>query len=94
MTPTDTTEVTTLFDHLAVVVPCRHCDSTFTVPASLVRESQRVLAKGCSGSTLHECDASFYATLIEPDALDALARAWSAFCRSATTHGGSDLVLR
>ncbi len=93
MITTDTDEVSALLDRVEVVVPCDHCGSTYTVPASLVRESQRLLAEGCSGSSLYECDASFYATLIEPDALDALANAWAVFCESAATHGGTEIVI-
>lgn len=93
MITTDSDEVSALLDRVEVVVPCHHCGSTYTVPASLVRESQRLLAEGCSGSSLYECDASFYATLIEPDALDALARAWAGVCQSAATHGGTEIMI-
>ncbi len=93
MITTDSAEVSALLDHVEVVVPCHHCGSTYTVPASLVRESQRVLAEGCSGSSLYECDASFYATLVEPGALDALANAWAVFCQSAATHGGTEIMI-
>jgi hypothetical protein len=89
----DAAEVSALLDHVEVVVPCHQCGSTYAVPASLVRESQRLLAEGCSGTSLYECDASFYATLIEPDALDALARAWAVFCQSAATHGGTAITI-
>ena len=89
----DTAEVTALLDHVEVVVPCHHCGSSYAVPASLVRESQRLLAEGCSGSSLYECEASFYATLIEPDALDALARALALFCHSAAGHGGTEIMI-
>jgi hypothetical protein len=76
-----------LLDHVEVVVACNTCDATYSVPASIVRESQRILAEGCSGSSLFECDASFYATLIEPEAIETLERAWANFRQSASGHG-------
>ena len=53
-----------LLDHVQVTVPCPTCDESYTVPASVVRASQRVLAEGCTGTSSYECEASFYATLI------------------------------
>lgn len=89
----DTHEVCALLEHVEVIVPCQSCGSTYAVPASVVRESQRMLEEGCSGSTLHECDASFYATLIDAAALDELACAWAAVCESATRHGGTEIMF-
>jgi hypothetical protein len=82
-----------LLDHVEVVVACNTCDATYSVPASIVRESQRILAEGCSGSSLFECDASFYATLIEPEAIETLERAWANFRQSATGHGALGVVF-
>jgi hypothetical protein len=80
--------MTDLLAHLRVEVGCRTCDSTYEVPLDIVRDSQRVLAAGCSGASTYECDASFYAGLVEPAAIDNLARAWAAFVDSAESHGG------
>jgi hypothetical protein len=82
-----------LLDDVDVVVPCNVCSGTYTVPASLVRDSQRLLACGCTGGSLYECTASYLANLVEPDALRELARAWSRFARSASTHGGVGVVV-
>jgi hypothetical protein len=82
-----------LLDHVEVVVACNTCDATYSVLASIVRESQRILAEGCSGSSLFECDAAFYATLIEPEAIETLERAWANFRQSASGHGALGVVL-
>lgn len=82
-----------LLDHVQVTVPCNTCDESYTVPASVVRASQRVLAEGCSGTSGYECEASFYATLIDHDAIESLERVWADFCRSATTHGATDVAF-
>jgi hypothetical protein len=80
--------MTDLVGHLQVAVPCRICDTTYEVPLSIVRDSQRVLATGCSGTSMYECDASFYTSLVEPSAIADLERAWAAFVGSAERHGG------
>ena len=82
-----------LLSRIEVVVACHVCDSTYAVPASIVRESQRILAEGCTGESTFECDASFYATLIEPEAIAELERAWARFQDSATHHGGTRVAL-
>jgi hypothetical protein len=82
-----------LLDHLHVTVPCNTCDESYTVSASAVRASQRVLAEGCSGTSTYECEASFYATLIDHDAIESLERVWADFCRSATSHGATDVAF-
>lgn len=83
-----------LLDHVDVVVACNLCHSTYTVPASLVRTGQQILASGCTGGSLHECVASYYASLVEPEVLDALVAAWATFERSAGGHGGVGVVVR
>lgn len=82
-----------LLDHLQVTVPCNTCNESYAVPASAVRESQRVLAEGCSGTSTYECEASFYATLIDHDAIESLERVWTDFCRSAASHGASNVTF-
>lgn len=57
------------------------------MPAALIAESQRIVAEGCPGSSLHECAPAFYATLIEPVALQSLVRAWEQLQRSARARG-------
>ena len=80
-----------LLEHVLVTVPCNVCDDSYTVPASVVRTSQELLADGCSGTSSYECDATYYATLVEHDAIESLTHAWADFCRSATTHGAVDV---
>jgi hypothetical protein len=82
-----------LLDHVHVTVPCNSCDESYTVPASAVRASQRVLADGCSGTSSYECEASFYATLIDHDAIESLEHVWADFCRNATAHGAISVEL-
>lgn len=82
-----------LLDHVQVTVPCPTCDESYTVPASVVRASQRVLAEGCTGTSSYECEASFYATLIDHDAIESLEHVWADFCRSATEHGAIDVAF-
>jgi hypothetical protein len=76
-----------LLDHVQVTVPCNSCDESYTVPVSVVRASQRVLSEGCTGTSSYECEASFYATLIDHDAIESLEHVWADFCRHATAHG-------
>jgi hypothetical protein len=82
-----------LLAQVEVVVACSVCDSTYSVPASIVRESQRLLAEDYCGESLFECDAQYYATLIEAEAIADLERAWARFQKSATSHGGMRIVV-
>jgi hypothetical protein len=82
-----------LLDHVQVTVQCNSCDDSYAVPASAVRESQHVLAEGCTGTSSYECEASFYATLIDHDAIESLERVWTDFCRSATAHGATRVAF-
>ena len=82
-----------LLDYVQVTVPCDACDESYSVAASAVRASQRVLAEGCSATSSYECEASFYATLIDHDAIESLDRVWADFCRNATTHGAIGVEL-
>ena len=93
MMPTCDDATADLLGHLAIEVECCTCNTTSEVPAALVRDSQRLLAEGCSGTSLFECDASFYATLVAPDAVAALEHAWLAFRRSAASHGGTRVMV-
>lgn len=68
--------MTDLLKHVAVEVHCDQCGD-FTVRADVIAESQRLLAQGCPGSS-YECPPTLFATLLEPSAIDALQRAWSA----------------
>jgi hypothetical protein len=82
-----------LLSQVEVVVACNICDSTYSVPASVVRESQRLVAEDYCGESLFECDALYYATLIEAEAIADLERAWARFRESATSHGGMRIVV-
>ena len=77
-----------LLSQIEVVFVCNTCDSTYSVPASIVRESQRLVAEDYCGESLLECDALYYATLIDAEAIADLERAWAHFQESATSHGG------
>jgi hypothetical protein len=46
-----------LLDHLELILPCNVCGTTYTIPASLVRDSQLAIAEGCSGSGAITCEA-------------------------------------
>jgi hypothetical protein len=82
-----------LLSQIEVVVACNICDSTYSVPASIVRESQRLLAEGYCGESRFECDALYYAMLIEAEAIADLERAWARFQKSATSHGGMSIAV-
>lgn len=82
-----------LLSRVEVVVCCNICQASYAIPGSMIRESQRLLAEGCTGTSLFECDASFYATLIEPEVIANLERAWASFQQSATSHGGIGVAL-
>lgn len=82
-----------ILDEVDVIVRCDLCHTTYPVRASVIRDSQRVLAEGCTGGSLYECTASYMATLVDPDALGDLARAWQRFEWSATGHGGVGVVV-
>jgi hypothetical protein len=82
-----------LLSAIDVVLTCSKCDATYSIPASFVRESQRILAEGCTGSSPFECNASFYANLIDPQVIAELERAWVSFQQSASSHGGIGVDL-
>ena len=82
-----------LLSHVEVEVGCNTCQTSYSVPGALIRDSQRILAAGCTGTSLFECDASYYATLIEPEVIANLERAWASFQQSATSHGGIGVAL-
>jgi hypothetical protein len=63
--------------HVEVEVACNICGDSYSVSGSTIRESQRLLAQGCTGTSLFECDAAFYATLLEPEVIAELERAWA-----------------
>lgn len=67
-------------EHTLIHVHCPRCDGAYDVPASVVAESQRLVEHGCPGTSSCECPASFYASLIEPAALEALAHEESDPC--------------
>jgi hypothetical protein len=93
MTPTNDESERDLLSAIEIEVACNICNATYTVPASIVRESQRLLAEGCTGESLYECDASFLATLVEPAAIADLERAWASFQQNATAHGGMRVAV-
>lgn len=91
---TTTSSAPDLLEYLQLVLPCNVCGSTYTIPASLVRDSQQAIADGCFGSGAITCDAEFYAGLLAPDAIAGLTRAWEAFRHSAEHLGGLGVALR
>lgn len=82
-----------LLEHLQLILPCNVCGTAYTIPASLVRDSQQAIADGCCGSGAITCDAEFYAGLLAPEAIAELARAWEAFRHSAEHLGGLGVAL-
>ena len=70
-----------LLAHVDIEVACPVCAEPYGIPASTVLESQRLLAAGCPGNAIHECPPRYYATLLSPEALAALAAART--CTSA-----------
>jgi hypothetical protein len=90
----DEESIQDLLDHVEVVIACDSCDSQHSVSVAIVRESQRILAEGCTGTSPFECDAAFYATLIEPEAIEALERAWVRFRQSANGAGALGIIFR
>jgi hypothetical protein len=93
MATTRTESEPDLLSQIKVVVACEVCGTSYSVPASIVRESQRLLAEDYCSESLFECDALFYATLIDADAIADLERAWARFEESATSHGGTRIVV-
>lgn len=68
--------MTDVLKAVSVDVHCDQCGD-FTVGADVIAESQRLLAEGCPGSPF-ECPPEIFSRLLEPSAIDALQRAWSA----------------
>ncbi len=83
-----------ILDDVDIIVQCNLCSASYPVRASLIRESQRMLAEGCTGSSAYECTASYLATLVDPDDLDELARAWRRFEERVTCRGGVGVTVR
>jgi hypothetical protein len=53
---------------LEVEVPCPVCSESYTVSVETIRESQRLIAEGCPGTSTCDCAAHYYATLLPPEA--------------------------
>ncbi|MEZ4338945.1 MAG: hypothetical protein R3B82_20200 [Sandaracinaceae bacterium] len=66
-----------ILQQIDVHVHCIQCDEEYTVPASAIAESHRLLDEGCPGSA-HECYPSFLASLVEASVLEGLSTAWAA----------------
>jgi hypothetical protein len=76
-------------------VRCDECEGSYIVPASLVAVSHELLDEGCSGTSPYECAPSFYASLVDRAALEALVRAWRDVASSAAAHAkGIDVRAR
>lgn len=82
-----------ILQQVEVEVRCVQCDESYRMPAALIAESQRMVREGCPGTSPHECAPAFYASLLEPVALEALVRAWERLQRSARARG-DHAVLR
>lgn len=79
--------MTDILKSLSVDVHCDQCGD-FTVPADVIAQSQRLLAKGCPGSTF-ECPPTLFAMLLPRSVLESLERAWAAVesaARSPVQH--------
>lgn len=91
---TTTGPASDLLDHLELILPCNVCGTTYTIPASLVRDSQQAIVEGCCSSGAITCDAEFYARLLAPEVIASLTRAWEAFLHGAEHGGGLGVRLR
>ena len=83
-----------LLDLVTVIGDCATCNAQYAVPLANIRQSQQVRQAGSTGSSSHECQACYYATLVAPEVIEALVEAWSAFRRNVISHGNVDVVLR
>ena len=54
---------------LEVEVPWHACSESYSISVATIRESRRLVAEGCSGTSSYECPAQYYATLLAPEAL-------------------------
>lgn len=81
--------MTNILEHCYVDVHCDQCGE-FAVRADVIAESQRLLERGCPGST-YECPPALLATLLERNALESLERAWTTL--QSTAHGPVQQVL-
>ena len=67
--------MTNIFRRIKIHLDCPQCDKSYDFPLAVIAESQQLLDEGCPGSS-YECVPSFFAELVDPEALKALARAW------------------
>lgn len=66
--------MTDILKAVSVDVHCDQCGD-FTVGADVIAESQRLLARGCPGSSF-ECPPTLFATLLPEAVLESFERAW------------------
>lgn len=70
-------DMSDILQQIDVHVHCVQCDEDYSVAASAIAESHRLLDEGCPGSA-HECYPSFLASLVEAPVLEELSAAWAA----------------
>ena len=75
--------------HIQLEIPCSVCADSYSVSADTVRESQRLLAEGCPGTSSYECPPLFFATLLPAEALAHLVGALQEVERSALSRGST-----
>jgi hypothetical protein len=82
-----------LLSEISIEVPCHVCSSSYFVPADVVRESQRLLAEGCPGTSSHECAPLHLATLLPARALEHLAMALDEIEEGAKLRGARSVSV-
>lgn len=81
-----------ILESVFLVVPCSACGGTYEVSARTARSSEAMLHDGCPVQSTHECPQTHYASLIDPEALDDLCRAWARVEAAARSHGSVAIV--
>ena len=82
-----------ILDHVYLVAHCEDCKEATEVSARIARNAETMLHEGCPVQNERNCPERYYASLIDPAALDELARAWAHVEASARSRG-SDVLLR
>lgn len=82
-----------ILDRVFLVVHCEGCKGTYEVSARVARSAETMLHEGCPVQNVRNCPELYYASLVDPDALDELARAWAHVEATARSHG-SNVLLR
>lgn len=82
-----------ILDHVFLVAHCEGCKGSYEVSARVARSAETMLHEGCPVQNERNCPERYYASLIDPGAVDELARAW-AHVEATARSRGSDVLLR